>query len=427
MIKKWRLSRPGIVAAALLFFGVGSVSSQQVHTPSMVMPGMNMPMQEQPTKNNAPPSGLAEVSIAPVVQQRIGVTLGKVEQTPLTMTIRAVGIVRLNETKVAHIHLKTEGWIKSLAVSFTGQQVRAGDPMLSIYSPAFLAAQGEFLSALRSAKATLDGVSDRQLVADTARQRLELWDIPKDELDKLEKGGKPIRYLTLRSPISGTVLEKMVFEGQYVTPDRELYVVGDLSTVWMQAKVYQYELPHLVLGMPVVVSFPWPALQPLTGKIVFIDPVVDETSRTVQVRVELTNPDGQLKPGMFGDIVIKHEMGSGLTVPRSAILRSGQRDIAFRALARDRFAPVEVKISPIEFGERYQVLEGLQVGDVVVTSANFLIDSESRLEAGAGSMAGMPGMGPADTSAAKPTGMPGTSDMDMKGAAGSSDLPTKPQ
>jgi Cu(I)/Ag(I) efflux system membrane fusion protein len=392
----------------------------------MAMPGMDMPKQEEPPKNKAP-SGLTEVTIAPVVQQRIGVTLGKVEQTPLTMTIRAVGIVRLNETKVAHIHLKTEGWIKSLSVSFTGQRVQAGDPMLSIYSPAFLAAQGEFLSALRSAKATLDGVSDRQLVADTARQRLELWDIPKDELDKLEKGGKPIRYLTLRSPISGTVLEKMAFEGQYVTPDRELYVVGDLSTVWMQAKVYQYELPHLALGMPLAVSFPWPAVQQLAGKIVFIDPVVDETSRTVQVRVELPNPDGQLKPGMFGDIVIKHEMGSGLTVPTSAILRSGQRDIAFRALPGDRFAPVEVKISPIEFGDRFQILEGLQAGDVVATSANFLIDSESRLEVGAGSMAGMPGMSPTDTSVPKQTTTSDMGDMDMKETPGTTDRPAKPQ
>jgi Cu(I)/Ag(I) efflux system membrane fusion protein len=220
----------------------------------------------------------------------------------------------------------------------------------------------------------------------------------------------------LRSPISGTVLEKQAFAGQYVMPQSDLYVVADLSSVWMQARVFQYELPHVTLGMPATVSFDSLPGGPLAGKIVFIDPVVDEMSRSAQVRIELPNRTGQLRPGMFGNVSITHAMGSGLTVPASAVLRAGERDIVFRAVATDRFVPVEVKISPLGFGERFQVLQGLQAGEEVVTSANFLIDSESRLEAGASSMAGMPGMGTEDKSGGR-ADMPGMGKADSKSAA----------
>jgi membrane fusion protein, copper/silver efflux system len=345
-----------------------------------------------PTSGTKVPQGYTEVKISPEVQQRIGVTLGRVEPTPLNMTIRTVGIVQPNETRVAHIHVKTEGWVEKLYVSYTGQRVKAGEPLLSIYSPAFFAAQREFLSALQAAKVGPEQPGDQRSVVEVARRRLELWDVPEDEISALEKSGKPRKSLTLRSPISGTVLEKQVFAGQYVMPQSDLYVVADLSTVWVQAKVFQYELPHVAIGMPASVSFSSVPKHSLTGKIVFIDPMVDEMSRSVQVRVELPNSSGQLRPGMFGDVSIAHAMGHGLTVPASAIIRTGERDIAFRVVSADRFAPVEVKIGPLRFGDRFQVLEGLSADDEVVTSANFLIDSESRLEAGASSMAGMPGM-----------------------------------
>jgi len=366
----------------LLLFGiVQGVPAQQS------MPGMQMPKSADVTSIRNPP-GFAEINVAQEVQQRIGVMLGRAEETPLTMKIRAVGIVRPDETKVAHIHLKTEGWVEKLFVSFTGQTLKAGDPMLSIYSPAFYAAQREFMTALRSAKSN----PDQQVVADTARQRLELWDVPQDTIEALERTGKPTRSLIMRSPISGTVLEKKTFEGQYAMPQAELYVVADLSTVWMQAKIFEYELPHVEVGMSATVSFPSLPMQTFIGKVVFVDPVVDEMSRSVQVRVELPNPNGEFRPGMFGEILLTHAMGNGLTVPTSAVIRTGERNIAFRALSPGRFVPVQVKISPLQFEDRFEVLEGLTAGDEVVTSANFLIDSESRLEAGGGSMVGMPGM-----------------------------------
>lgn len=389
-----------IVSVAHYVYGQGG------RAPGMTMPGVEIPKSANaPAAKAAGPSGYTEISIAPEVQQRIGVTLGSVEQTPLSMTIRTVGIVRPDETKVAHVHLKTEGWVEELYVSFTGQKIKAGDPMLSIYSPAFYAAQREFLSALRVAQSSLNRMGDQQTVVETARQRLELWDIPKDAIEALAKTGKPSKSLTLRSPISGTILEKNAFEGQYVMPQRELYVVADLSTVWMQAKIFEYELPHIEVGMPATLSFPSLPMRQVMGKVVFIDPVVEEVSRSAQVRVELPNRDGQLKPGMFGDILITHAMGDGLTVPASAVLQSGERDIVFRAAAAGRFVPVQVKVGPLRFGDRFQILEGLKAGDQVATSGNFLIDSESRLEAGGGSMAGMSGMGTGKTSSDKQPAM----------------------
>lgn len=367
--------------------GTGGMESM----PGMEMPGMEMP-QSAPATTSAPtmPEGLSAVTIGPAVQQRIGVTLGKAEVAPLLMRIRTVGIVRPDETRVAHIHLKTEGWVTKLFVSFTGQKVKAGDPMLSIYSPAFFSAQREFLVALQAAK--LAPSPDQQIVVDASRRRLELWDVPKEEIESLEKTGKALTALTLRSPISGTVLEKKAFEGQYVAPQDELYMVADLSTVWVQAKVYEYELPHIELNMPVAVTLPAFPDREFAGKIAFIDPMVEEPSRTVQVRIELPNDQNQLKPGMFANILISHKMGEGLTVPSSAVIRTGRRDIAYLAEGQDRFVPVLVVISPFRFEDRFHVLQGLQAGDVVVTSANFLIDSESRLRAGTSAMAGMPGM-----------------------------------
>ncbi|MGD9658376.1 MAG: efflux RND transporter periplasmic adaptor subunit [Methylocystis sp.] len=397
----------GATLLTLLVLGVllgvlRSAAGERSSAPDKTMPQSKTPEGDAAAKKDAAaPPGYAEVSIAPEVQQRIGVTLGTVRRTPLTMQIRTVGIVRPDETKVRHIHLKTEGWVEKLFIAFTGQKVKAGDPMLSIYSPDFYSAQREFLVALQYGKTAPS--PGQQNVIDTARQRLALWDVPRSTIEALEKTGKPSKSLVMRSPISGTVLEKKAFEGQHVTPQSELYLVGDLSTVWVQGKVFAYELPHIVLGMPATVTFPSLASRVIGGKIVFIDPVIDEPTRTAQVRVEVPNPDGLIKPGMFAHVSISHAMGSGLTVPTSAIIRTGKRDIAFRAVAADRFLPVQVEISPLRFDDRFQILSGLEAGDEVVTSANFLIDSESRLRAGGGSMMGMPGMGMDDKGAgAKP-------------------------
>ena len=350
--------------------GGGGTSTESMGTPSTV-------------------PGHTTVMIPGELQQRIGVRIGQVEKGPLLMSVDALGIVQPNETQVARVNIKTEGWVDKLFVNFVGQTVRKGDPLLSIYSPNFLSTQQELLNALRSEQTAGGG---QQSLSSAARRRLELWDVPADEIDRMVQSGKPQQDLVLKSPIKGTVLEKKVFEKQYVTPDKELYVIADLSTVWVQAKVYEYEIPHVELGQPAKVTIASLPNQQFTGKVVFVQPTVELITRTVEVRVELPNQEGVFKPGMFAQVSIRHPMGEGLLVPTSAVLRTGERDIAFRVEPGDHFVPVAVKLSPIQFGDRFQVLEGLKEGEQIVTSANFLIDSESRIRLGAGGMAGMAGM-----------------------------------
>jgi len=378
----------------------------------MNMPGMDMDMGDTKTDSPSGVAGHSEVTIPSEIQQRIGVTVGQVKKAPLVMSVRTVGIIRPNEQKIARIHLKTEGWVDKLFVNFTGQKVEKGKPLLAIYSPQFLTTQQEYLNARRAERGQSE-TSSQSSLADLARQRLELWDVPPEAIKELDRTGKPQKNLILPSPLSGTVLEKNVLEKEYITPQKELYVIADLSTVWVQAKVYEYELPHVELGQPAAVTLPALPDQKLTGKVVFVQPTVEEKTRTVEVRVELPNAKGFLKPGMFADIDIQHTMGEGLLVPTSAVIRAGERDIVFlvkpaneeRNQSRmnhdgmsdmdlmDRFVPKEIKIDAFKYlGDRFHVLEGLKAGDRVVTSANFLIDSESRLRLGGGGMAGMPGM-----------------------------------
>ena len=240
----------------------------------MNMPGMEMDSMQmgEPGKPSEVPDH-AEVTIPGEVQQRIGVTVGKVEEAPLRMSVRTVGIVQPNETRIAKVHLRTEGWIHQLFVDYTGKKVEKGDPLLSIYSPQFLTTQQELLNARQGSAAGSDSL------VSMARKRLELWGVPAEEIAQLEKTGKPQTYLTLRSPIAGTVLAKNVFEGQYVTAQAELYEVADLSTVWVQGKVYEYELPHVALGQPATVTMPAVPGKALQGKVVFVQPTVQEPAR----------------------------------------------------------------------------------------------------------------------------------------------------
>jgi membrane fusion protein, copper/silver efflux system len=354
--------------------------------------GMDLVPVAKRTNETAPASHVPEhaaVMIPGELQQRIGVRIGRVEKGPLDMSVEAMGIVRPDQTRVAHVNIKTEGWIDKLFVNFVGQAVRKGDRLLSIYSPQFVSTQQELLTALRAEQVNSRGLTvPGESLAEAARRRLELWDVPAGEIDQLQKSGKAEKDLVLRSPISGTVLEQNVYEKQYVTPEKELYVIGDLSTVWVQAQVYEYEIPHVELGRPATVTIPSLPERRFTGKVVFIQPTVEEATRTVQVRIELPNRESIFKPGMFAQISIAHPMGEGLLVPTSAVLRAGDRDIAYRVEPGDHFVPVAVKISPIQFGDRYQVLEGLKEGEPIVTSANFLIDSESRIQFSRGDATG---------------------------------------
>jgi Cu(I)/Ag(I) efflux system membrane fusion protein len=322
--------------------------------------------------------GYSIVQITADRQQLIGVRTGKVARDRLRMSLRAVGIIEPDQTRLARLHTRVSGWVSKVHVNFVGQEVKKGAPLLDIYSPDLLATQNEYLVALGGGQ---------QSLADLARRRLELWGVPADELRELEKTRKARETLTLRSPIRGRVLERNVLEGTFVEPAVELYRIADLSVVWLQAKIYEYELPHIEIGQPVRIILASQPDQELQGKVSFVEPVLQETTRTVKVRVAIKNPKDQFKPGMYADLVIEHDMGEGLLVPESAVLRTGLRNLAFRVLPGNRFEPVEIRLGG-QFNERFQVLAGLSEGDQIVTSAGFLIDAESRLKSATSAMSG---------------------------------------
>lgn len=328
--------------------------------------------------------GYSIVTLTPERQQLIGVRTGPLERGRLIMSIRTVGIVEPDQTRLARIHTRITGWVTKVHVNFVGQNVQKDDPLLEIYSPDLLATQGNYLIALEGLDVPGASAMQRRLVEAT-RRRLELWGVPADEIEMLRKTRKARDTLTLRAPIRGRVLDRNVLEGNYVEPATELYRIADLSVVWLQAKIYEHELPHIELNQPVQVTLPSQPGKVFTGKVAFIEPVVQEQTRTVKVRVEIANPDELLKPGMYADLKVEHDMGEGLLVPESAVLRTGERAIAFRTLTGGKFEPVEVKLGS-RFGDRFEVLSGLSEGDEVVTSGNFLIDSESRLKSALGGM-----------------------------------------
>jgi len=354
--------------------------------------------------------GHAEVSLAAEKIQMIGVRTGKVTMQTIQKDIRTVGLVRSAETAVKSVNAKIEGWVEQLLVDYEGQSVRKGQPLLTIYSPDLVSTQQEYLLALRSRKQLSDSPfpeiaqGSRDLVEAT-RQRLLLWDIPARDIAKIEKTGKPIKALTLYAPAGGVVTKKLVFAGAKVMPGAPLYELSDLSRIWLEADIYETDIPDVKVGQSAIItldSFParqWP------GKVVFINPVLETQTRTVKARLELSNPGMLLKPGMYGNVSLKIPKGRGLIVPFDAVMDSGERKFVFIALGEGRFEPRAVELGDKVNNNFYIVTRGLQEGEEVVTSGNFLIDSESRLQATAqGTMAGMPGMESTSKKESKPGG-----------------------
>jgi Cu(I)/Ag(I) efflux system membrane fusion protein len=339
--------------------------------------GMSMPATANGRPSKIP--GYAIVEISPERQQLIGVRTGTVKKDRLLMSLLAVGIIEPDQKRLARLHTRISGWVTKVYANFIGQNVKKGDPLLEIYSPDLLTTQEEYLTALGSGQSSLAAI---------ARRRLELWEVPADEIQDLEKTKKARETLVLRSPISGRVLERNVLEGARVEPTTELYKIADLSVVWLQAKIYEYELPHIEIGQPVRIRLTSQPAREIRGQVDFIEPVLQETTRTVNVRVSLNNPKDELKPGMYADLTIDHDMGEGLLIPESAVLRTGTRNLVFQVLPGNHFEPVEVKLGPYQFKERFQVLAGLSEGDEIVTSAGFLIDAESRLKSATSAMGG---------------------------------------
>ena len=326
-------------------------------------------------------------------QQLIGVQYGAVESRPLTRTIRAVGRLTYDETRITHIHTKFEGWINKVYVDFTGQLIRKGQPLFTVYSPELVSTQQEYLIAKRAHKYLSDApyaevAEGANSLLDSARERLKLWDISDAQIAELDKTGKVQRDLAMYSPVDGFVLDRKAFENIRVTPDSDLYTVADLSTVWVNTEIYEYEVPYVKLGQQATVSLSYFPGENFHGKISYVYPQLDTTTRTLKVRIELPNPQFKLKPDMYADVQLNIDYGHRIVVPQDAVLDSGTEQVVFVARGDGNFEPRKVEIGP-RVDEQVVILSGLTPGEKIVTSGNFLVDSESRLKTAMGQMPGM--------------------------------------
>jgi len=343
-------------------------------------PICGMKLVKKETTKEAKPMEMApgEVMISPEKQQLIGLTTGLVEYRSLSKVIRTGGRVEYDERKLAQVSSRIGGRIDKLFVNFTGAEVKKGEPLLSLYSPELVSAQEEYLLA----KETLESAGS---LAESARRKLLLWGITETQIEELEKTKKVQDHLTIYSPQSGVVTMKHVKEGMYVEEGMVLFEIADLTKVWVYGDFYEYEIPFLKVGQKAEVSLSYYPGEMFKGKVSFVFPYLESDTRTVKVRIELPNLHRKLKPGMYANIDLKIDLGEKLAVPEDAVLDSGKRKVVFLAKQDGHFEPREVELGPRVEGY-YEVRKGLKEGDRVVTSANFLVDSESSLKAG---LAGM--------------------------------------
>jgi len=338
------------------------------------------------TPATASPAMPPRVRIAPERQQQIGVKFAEAARVPAKVEIRAVGRVAYDERQIAHVHTKVSGWIEDVFVDFIGASVRKGQPLFTIYSPDLVSSQEEYLLALRArnelAGSSFERVSEgSRTLLESARRRLELWDMTAAQIEALEKKGKVSRTVTVFSPVNGVVTERMAYHhGKTVTPDVDLYTVVDLSRVWVQADVYEYEIPYVRVGHLAEIALPYESdKKSLRGKVTFIAPFLDPKTRTVQVRMEFTNPDLLLRPESFVNVTLQRDLGQRLVVPKDAIMDTGQAQYVFVDQGDGYLEPRAVKAGP-EVAAGRIVEEGLKEGERVATAAHFILDSESRLK-----------------------------------------------
>jgi len=370
---------------------------------------------------------MGTIRISPEKQQQIGVQYGTAETTSGGQTIRAVGKVAYDETRIAHVHTKYEGWIDKVYVDFIGKLVEKGQPLLTIYSPDLLASEQELLLAVKAKevmkKSTLEGVIDQsETLFQAARRRLELWDFSDAQIDQLLATKQPIKNVTVYSPIRGYVLDRKAFPQVKVMPDTDLYTVVDLSKVWIVADVFENEAGNVRLGQTARVTPSYDKSKSFLAKVSYIQPEVDPTTRTLKVRLDADNPATALKPDMYVDVTFRVDSAAALTVPAGAVLEAGDRNTVFVDHGNGYLEPREVTIGE-QHGDRIAILKGLKAGERIVTSGNFLIDSESQLKAAASGMGGMPGMpgmsSPEAPATATPAAKPEQKGMaDMPGMGG---------
>ncbi|MBZ5667606.1 MAG: efflux RND transporter periplasmic adaptor subunit [Acidobacteriia bacterium] len=330
------------------------------------------------------------VKIAPEKQQLIGVRTATVERQSLARTVRTTGQLTSDETKLAHIHVKVNGYIDKGYVDYIGQLVKKGQPLFTLYSPDLVATEEEYLIAKRGAKEMgasqfPDVAQGSQSLLHSTRERLKLWDISDEQIKKLDETGEVTKTLTFYSPVSGFVTDRKAFPQTAVTPDMDLYVISDLSTIWVNADVYEYEVPFVKVGQTADMQLSYYAGRTYTGKITYIYPTVDPVSHTVKARIEFPNPNFDLKPQMLANVQLKINYGKQIVVPQEAIMDSGDKQYLFVVHDGGVFEPRVIQMGAKLEGN-VVVLSGLNAGETIVISGNFLIDSESRLKS---AMSGM--------------------------------------
>jgi multidrug efflux pump subunit AcrA (membrane-fusion protein) len=340
--------------------------------------------------------GMVEISpesifVSAERQQITGVRYGQVGVQNLEKVIRTVGRLEFDEKKITAISLKIGGWVEDLYVDYTGKMVRKGQPLLSVYSPDLVSAQEEFLLALKIKKLyaspiTSEGASQGENLLQSARKRLLLWDISPKEIEHLEKTGEIRKNLVLSSPADGFVLEKTVFKGMGIMPGVPLYKIGDLSAIWVLADIYEYELPFAQVGQKATITLAYFPGESFEGTATYIYPALDPKTRTAKLRFDLPNPEFKLKPEMWANVEMKIPLGRKLAVPEEAVIDTGTMQMVFVDRGQGYFEPRHIEVGSKVMGY-YEVLSGLSEGERVVTSANFLVDSESRLKT-AGGMGG---------------------------------------
>ncbi len=344
-------------------------------TPGKDSMGMEMvPVYE----DEAAASGSLTIAIDPVTTQNMGIRTAVITRGPVRRAVRTVGVIDFDETALAEVSTKFRGWIEKLYVDSTGKQMHRGDPLFEIYSPELYLAQTEYLLTLSSLTNNEGAAAD--LRKNAAMTKLRYWDISEDQIAELERTRMPKKTLRMNAPRDGIVVEKLVTEGQMVEPGMKLYRLADLATVWVQAQIYEQDLSFIGLGQEATVSLASQTDPKFRGRVTYIYPTVDEKTRTARVRMEFHNPGYFLKPGMYATVEMSAELSpSAVLVPDMAVLRSGEKNTVFVALGEGRFAPRTVTLGPAAEGSLYEVLSGLNEGERVVTSGQFMLDSESQL------------------------------------------------
>jgi Cu(I)/Ag(I) efflux system membrane fusion protein/cobalt-zinc-cadmium efflux system membrane fusion protein len=318
--------------------------------------------------------------------QNVGVRLGRVQRKALIKDIRTVGYVTYDETKIFFVNSKFNGWIEKLHVNFVGDDVKKGQPLFDIYSPELVTAQEEYLLALQQykhlTKTTYAGVrqsAERLLKA--SRTRLQYWDLTDKQIEEIGQTGSSRKIVTVFSPASGVVIKKNAFEGHYVKTGADQFEIADLSKVWVDVDIYEYELPWVRKGMSAEMDLSYIPGKRFKGKVLFIYPYLDTKTRTAKLRLEFSNFRHHLKPGMYANIYLLSEIAKdSLVIPQEAVIDSGVRQIVFVAMGAGKFEPREVKIGQEGNENEFQVLEGLKENEEIVLSAQFMLDSESRLQ-----------------------------------------------